>query len=275
MVKPAEATPKRAIWLANLDLFFKTVQTPNVYFYRPNGASNFFDPSVLKEALSKALVPFYPVAGRLRHDDNGRPEIYCNAEGVVFIEAESASSIDDFDDFRPSLELQKLAPIIDCSGAISSHPLCMLQVTYFKCGGVALGVGMLHCVADGISAIHFVNTWCHMALGLDLAIPPFLDRTLLGPRNPPQHSFDHIEYQLPKLSKSQDNGDNFIVSQFKLPKEKVDKLKVMAKEDCNDTINYSTYEVLASHIWKCASTAIGYPDEEEIRLTTATEGRNR
>lgn len=128
MVKPSEETPKHALWNANVDLVVPSMHTPSVYFYRPNGAPNFMDAKVLKQALSKALVPFYPMSGRLRRDDDGRIEIDCNAEGVLFIEAETTDIINDFGDFAPTLELRKLIPTVDYSGGIHTYPLLVLQV---------------------------------------------------------------------------------------------------------------------------------------------------
>lgn len=128
LVKPAEETPRRGLWNANVDLVVPRFHTPSVYFYRPTGALNFFDPNVVKEGLSKALVPFYPMAGRLRRDEDGRIEIDCNAEGVLFVVAETSSVIDDFGDFAPTLELKKLIPSVDYSGGMSTYPLLVLQV---------------------------------------------------------------------------------------------------------------------------------------------------
>ncbi|KAK2978000.1 hypothetical protein RJ640_001184 [Escallonia rubra] len=125
-----------------------------------------------QDALSRALVPFYPVAGRLSRDEDDRIEIDCNGEGVLFVEALSDVVVDDLGDFTPTLELRQLIPAVDCSQGISTYPLLVLQVTYFKCGGVSLGVGMQHHVADGASGVHFINTWSDMARGLDLTIPP-------------------------------------------------------------------------------------------------------
>ena len=130
MVQPAEETPRRGLWNSNVDLVVPRFHTPSVYFYRPTGASNFFDAKVLKEALSKALVPFYPMAGRLRRDEDGRIEIDCNGEGVLFVEAETASVVADFGDFAPTLELKQLIPTVDYSGGISSYPLLVLQVCF-------------------------------------------------------------------------------------------------------------------------------------------------
>ncbi|VVA35312.1 PREDICTED: shikimate [Prunus dulcis] len=283
LVKPAEETPRQVLWMTNLDLVILGNHTPSVYFYRQNQNSvhghhnNFFDPQVLKQALSKALVPFYPLAGRLGMEGNGRGEIDCNAEGALFVVAETGSTIDDFGDLAPTLEFRKLIPAVDYSTGISTYPLLVLQVTYFKCGGVSLGVGLEHRVADGLSGLHFVNTWSDIARGLDLTIPPFIDRTLLRARDPPQPAFDHIEY-LPdppiKTGTKAVGDESATVSIFRLTREQLNILKAKSKEDGN-TINYTTYEMLAGHIWKCASVARELPDDQETKLHIAVDGRSR
>ncbi|GAB4850560.1 hypothetical protein Ancab_029869 [Ancistrocladus abbreviatus] len=280
MVKPAEATPKRSLWNSNVDLVVPSIHTPSVYFYRPNSLPNFFDTNVMKEALSRALVPFYPMAARLKRDEDGRIEIDCNAEGVLFVVAETTSVIDDFGDFAPTLELRKLIPTIDYSQDISSYPLLVLQVTFFKCGGVSLGVGMQHHVADGASGLHFVNTWAEMARGLDLSVPPFIDRTLLRACDPPQPKFPHVEYQpvptlkSPQSLKSQTNTPDTTVSMFKISREQLNTIKAKSKE-AGSTVNYSSYEMLAGHVWRSVCKARSLPDDQETKLYIATDGRSR
>ncbi|KAE7995778.1 hypothetical protein FH972_000546 [Carpinus fangiana] len=126
MVRLARETPKRALWSSSLDLVVTRYHTPSVYFYSPTSAANFFDARVLKEALSKALVPFYPMAGRVRRDEDGRIEIDCNAEGVLFVEAQMV--LRDFGNFAPTLELRKLIPAVEYSKGIESFPLMVVQV---------------------------------------------------------------------------------------------------------------------------------------------------
>ena len=128
MVRPEKETPKRRLWNSNVDLVVPSFHTPSVYFYRPNGSDNFFDAQVVRDALSRVLVPFSPMAGRLARDEDGRIEIDCNGEGVLFVEARTDSSIDDFGDFAPTLELRQLVPAVDYSKGISSNPLLVLQV---------------------------------------------------------------------------------------------------------------------------------------------------
>ncbi|GAB2293680.1 hypothetical protein Dimus_027893 [Dionaea muscipula] len=289
MVKPAEETPRRSLWNSNVDLVVPRMHTPSVYFYRPNGSSDFFDPAVLIDALSRALVPFYPMAGRLQRDEDGRIEINCNAEGVLFVEAETASVVDDFGDFAPTLELRRLIPAVDYSAGISSYPLLVLQVTCFKCGGVSIGVGMQHHVADGASGLHFVNTWSDMARGLNhLTVPPFIDRSLLSARNPPEPKFHHIEYQPPpalritstttpqsqKLPQIGDLDQTTVVSIFHFSRDQLNAIKAKMTEN-GSTVKYSSYEMMAGHVWRCACKARGLRDDQETKLYIATDGRSR
>ncbi|KAL6570275.1 hypothetical protein OROMI_014789 [Orobanche minor] len=301
MVRPAAETPDVSLWNSNVDLVVPNFHTPSVYFYRPTDAADFFDSVVLKAALGHALVPFYPMAGRLKRDEDGRIEIDCNAEGVLFVEAESDGEVDDYGDFAPTLELRRLIPAVDYSQGIAMYPLLVLQgggafllqysyvrgliapnvtleVTYFKCGGVSLGVGMQHHVADGFSGLHFINTWSDMARGLDLAVPPFIDRTLLRARDPPLPQFKHIEYQAPPAMKTDNNNPESTpetsVSIFKLTRDQLNVLKAKSKEDGN-TVVYSSYEMLAGHVWRSTCKARGLPEDQGTKLYIATDGRSR
>ncbi|XXG45746.1 hypothetical protein AAC387_Pa02g0743 [Persea americana] len=92
-IKPAAPTPKHRLWLSDLDLFSPSTHPPIVYFYKPNNpnTTTSFSPDIMKNGLSRTLVHFYPLAGRLRYDESGRLEIDCNEAGVIFYEVESAT----------------------------------------------------------------------------------------------------------------------------------------------------------------------------------------
>ena len=55
MIFPAQDIPKELQWISNLDM-----------------------------ATTAYIIPFYPVAGRLGCEENGRLEIICNAKGVLY-----------------------------------------------------------------------------------------------------------------------------------------------------------------------------------------------
>lgn len=126
-VTPAGDTPRKALRLSPLDLMLANRGlTPVVRFYRRRSTEDvFFDVTRLKTALAKALVDFYPMAGCLRDDADGRLEIDCNNKGTLFLVAQSCLTIDDFSDFKPSPRLRRLfVPHVDGKAYI----VCAIQV---------------------------------------------------------------------------------------------------------------------------------------------------
>ncbi|KAG5244819.1 shikimate O-hydroxycinnamoyltransferase [Salix suchowensis] len=286
IVRPAEDTPRRSLWSSNLDLLVPTVHVPTLYFYKPvNGSSSFFNPRELREALSRALVPFYHMAGRLEKDENDRMSILCNAEGVLFVEAETSSTVDELGGFTPHSEKLQFIPEVDRS-SIFSYPLLLSQATFFKCGGVCLGVGLHHILGDGSSAIHFINSWSEIARGLSLTTPPFIDRTLLGARAPPIPAMHHVEYDPPPTLNTSTSDDQTPETQ-KNPKptraeiltissDQLRTLKNKSRKDiADDAVYYSTFETLAAHIWQCTCKARGVSDDQATKLHIPTDGRSR
>ncbi|XP_008777438.2 putrescine hydroxycinnamoyltransferase 1-like [Phoenix dactylifera] len=268
-VVPSEGTPKKAIWLSNLDVWYRRYYTATVYVYRPNGDPNFFSVEAMKAALGKALVPFYPMAGRLGVDRDGRLEIQCTGEGVLFVVARSKFTLRDFKDSTPSVDVRPLlVPPVE-----SAEPPCillMLQVTFLKCGGVCLGVNMHHSVADGPGSIHFINTFSDIARGVGLTAPPFLNRTLLRPRSPPTVLFDHAEYL------GQPSGDplNAVIPLakpvlLKVSRDQLDSLK------SGNRSGLSTFRALSAHVWRCACKARELHSVRVTRLNISVDARSR
>ncbi|KAI3907184.1 hypothetical protein MKW92_037233 [Papaver armeniacum] len=286
VVKPAKETPKVSLWTSNIDqLFLMHVQS--VYFYkRPltNGSSSscsdddFFNATKLKDGLSKALVIYYPIAGRLKRNelDKGRAEIDCTGEGVIFIEAETDSCIKDLGEFTPTDQLIPLIPNLDSYNDISSYPPLLVQVTHFKCGGVCLSVTVSHTIVDGVCGVNFMNTWSDLCRGIDdIKSVPFFDRTILRARDPPIVSFPHIEHRPPSMN---------IPSPLTLsnPRIAIAKLHISAtqasqlKAKCNeDEFRFSTYEVLAGHIWRCSCKARQLKDDQETMVSIPLDCRSR
>uniref|UniRef100_A0A6N2L7W2 Shikimate O-hydroxycinnamoyltransferase n=1 Tax=Salix viminalis TaxID=40686 RepID=A0A6N2L7W2_SALVM len=279
IVRPSqEDIPQQRLWLSNMDLLHPRYYLPTVYLYKPNGSSDFFEAEVLKEALRKVLVPFYPVAGRLARDENGRVEINCNGEGVLLVVADTDSTTEELGEFMPSMKLRQLIPTVDTNlQDISRNPLLLLQVTSFKCGGVCLGVGWHHTLADGTGALHFINSWATLARGLPITIPPFLDRTILRGRVAPKSIFHHVEYDPPPTMNTDltKNPEPQSLTNLKITLEQIDSLKAKASNVGSET-KYTTYEILTAHIWRSVSKARNFQsNDQKTKLRIAVDGRSR
>ncbi|MCL7026354.1 hypothetical protein MKW94_022067 [Papaver nudicaule] len=278
VVKPAEDTPKVCLWTSNIDqLFLMHVQS--VYFYkRPSsfdGNDKFFDSNVLKDGLSKALVPYYPVAGRLKRDeaDKGRAVIDCNGEGVIFIEAETDSTLEDLkDDFAPTEQLAPLIPNLNDYNDVSSYPPFIVQVTHFKCGGVCLSTTVSHTIVDGVCGINFINKWSDLCRGLDIkSVPLFFDRTVLQARTPPVVSFPHIEHKPPSMDVPL--SPKIAIAKLNISTEQASTLK--SKCNNNGEFKFTTYEVIAGHLWRCSCKARELKDDQETMISMPVDVRSR
>ncbi|KAJ8750713.1 hypothetical protein K2173_015894 [Erythroxylum novogranatense] len=276
IVRPAHDTPETSLWVSNLDLLVPTDHVYTVYFYKANGSSSSFDVQVLKEALSKVLVPFYPVAGRLGRDENGRIQIECNGEGVLLVEAETTSVIDDIGDFTPGLDMLQFVPKLERSDDITSCPLLLAQLTRFGCGGGCIGVGMHHTVVDATAAYQFINSWSDTARGFPLSVPPFIDRSPLVARDPPRPTCHHVEYDPPPASNTSAPQRNHkaVAKILHITTDQLDALKTKFKRD-DGTSKYTTYETLAAHTWRCMCKARELPETQPTRLYIPTDGRSR
>ncbi|EEF33008.1 Anthranilate N-benzoyltransferase protein, putative [Ricinus communis] len=251
VIRPAEDLPSQCLWLSNLDLLHK--------------------------GTMKVLVEFYPVAGRLGKDDNGRLQINCNNEGVLFIEAETDSSMDDLGDVMVNLKIPQLIPTLDFSNGISSFPLFVVQATTFTCGGVSLGIRFHHVLADGSAALYFINTWCDVARGLSINVSPMIDRTILRSQDPPNPKFQHLEFGKPlTLNTNSTKNQTNSIEILKFTPDQLNTLKTKVNSNSKDgRTKYSSYEILTAHIWRCTCRARNLADDQATKLYISVDGRSR
>ncbi|KAH9622546.1 hypothetical protein KSS87_003049, partial [Heliosperma pusillum] len=292
MVKPAKETPQHIIHLSKLDVSFRAPKSHTTVFHiykRPSTSKstpNFDVAENIKNALSQILVPFYPIAGRLALNSNkDRYVIDCNAKGVLFVEAETKHRLDEFDEFVPGAKTRELMiPKCDYKVELSSIPLLMVQVTWFKCGALGVGFAGHHHVADGASNTDFFVKLMRLAGGSSLTVSPVFDRVHLAPREPPcvkfQHSleFDPIVPSLPSHGLSM-SGDQYDTTQslFKLSKQQLQALKqsILSQANTNNGNHITTYAVVAGHIWRCVCKARSIAYDEEVKLYIPVDGRSR
>ncbi|XP_052202155.1 stemmadenine O-acetyltransferase-like [Diospyros lotus] len=198
----------------------------------------------LKESLSKALTPFYPLAGRIQDD---QLSIDCNDEGLYFSEARVNCNLSDF--LRePDLDL--LNHFYPCHPAkiqpyAGIHPV-MIQVNVFDCSGIVLGFCLSHKILDGISTSAFLKGWAACAQGCFESVSPTFDATSLFP---PSDKLPMGSITL--LGRSMVRTGNCITRRFIFNAPAVAALKNKAAIS-SGVRHPSRIEVVSALIWKFA-----------------------
>ncbi|CAD5191646.1 unnamed protein product [Musa acuminata subsp. malaccensis] len=165
-VAPCEETPRGSLGLSFIDrepVFRYVVRSLHVFRHGREPAR------VIREALSKALVKYYPFAGRFADDPDGGGEVRvaCTGEGVWFVEAKTDCSLEDMNHLGPPLVIPEDALLPMPSPELNplDVPL-MMQVTEFAGGGFVVGLIFVHTIADCIGLAQFLNAVAEIARGL-------------------------------------------------------------------------------------------------------------
>ncbi|CAD6337410.1 unnamed protein product [Miscanthus lutarioriparius] len=283
VVVPAEETPAGSIWLSNLDLAARRGYTPTVYFFRPNGDPGFFAADIVKGSLARALVAFYPLAGRFGVDGaTGRVQVDCTGEGAVFMTARCDYALDELmREFVPCREMRDLL-VPPTSAPNPPCALLFVQVTYLRCGGVVLALSMHHSVCDARGAAHFLETWASIARGDDVdanananaPVRPCFDYRLLAARPGPARAvlYDHPEYKTEPEPAVVDAcagaSDDYASAIIVMTKAQVGALKARCP-------GASTFRAVVALVWQCVCRARALPPEAETRLYSMIDMRSR
>ncbi|CAL1389156.1 unnamed protein product [Linum trigynum] len=278
LVTPADETQKGFYFLSNLDQNIAVI-VRTIYCFHSENRGNEDAIDVIKDALSKVLVHYYPLAGRLTLSPEMKLIVDCTAEGAVFVEAESDCHVSQIGDItKPDpVTLGKLVYDIPGAQNILQIPPLVAQVTRFKCGGFVLGLCMNHCMFDGIGAMEFVNSWGETARGLPLNVPPFMDRTILKARVPPQIENPHHEFaEIEDISNATRlyEEEEMLYRSFCFDPEKLQRVKARALQD-GSLPKCTTFEALSAFVWKSRTQSLKLLPDQETKLLFAVDGRGK
>lgn len=285
-VIPNESTPNGSLWLSDNDQVVRLSHASTIYIYKANPKIGAIER--MRDSLSKMLVHYYPVAGRLRWKEGGRLELDCNAKGVTLLEAQSTKTLAEYEDFSPKETIKDLIPMVDYTQPIEELPLLLVQLTRFygTDQGVAIGVSLSHPLADGLACVRFINTWAKVARGdileFDELFPVLYRSILKSPHPSSAPRFDHPELKpLPLMLGSSNNiaeqEKKTTVVTLKLTSEQVQKLKNKANDQSQKEGSrpYSTYEAIVAYIWRCASKARQLDNLQPTLVRFIVDIRNR
>lgn len=169
-VKPSSPTPqsRKHYKLSSLDQVMDDLLMSLAFFYPKKSFRNYSRMAInelLETSLSKTLTYYYPFAGRLT-DDN----IYvdCNDSGVQLLEVEIQGLMCEIVEDDRTRDL--VFPLEMYSYDSSSCHL-IIQINYFQCGGIGIGICMSHKFGDGTTLSSFLLDWAGIARGTP-DVPP-------------------------------------------------------------------------------------------------------
>ncbi|KAI3449126.1 hypothetical protein Pfo_005791 [Paulownia fortunei] len=252
IIKPTSETPDhlKKLKLSYLDQLVPPVYIPLVVFYKADEvrgltSSNHVQISQhLKQSLSNTLTSFYPLAGRI--EDNF--VVDCNDAGVEFIDARVHVQLMDAIQEPNMEELKQYLPVDPPTAGVlgegtSTKTLFLVQITFFDCGGIAVGMCFPHQIADCTSIMAFVNAWAATCRGEAEKVSRFsFDLASYFPaRDFPGSGF--WEFSL--------SNDKFMTKRFVFDKEKLSALKQAATSYSGSTVkDPSRVELVSAFIWK-------------------------
>ncbi|GLT92941.1 hypothetical protein SLE2022_107510 [Rubroshorea leprosula] len=284
MITPSDPTPSCVLSLSALDsqLFLRfTIEYLLVYRAQPG-----LDPCAvtarIKAALGKALVPYYPLAGRVRAKPDGSSlEVLCRAQGAVFVEAVcDDQSISDFERAPRYVSQWRKLLLFQVADVLQGDPPLVVQLTWLKDGNATLGVGMSHCICDGVGSVEFLNSFSELAKLGETKQKPVWDRHLLNPSPVKPPRLIHPEFnRVPDLCSFSARFSNerlLTPTSITFEKRSLNELKKLALLTTRlSESSLTSFEVLSAHIWRSWARSLNPPQNQILKLLFSINVRDR
>ncbi|KAG6400079.1 hypothetical protein SASPL_141567 [Salvia splendens] len=192
IVKPSSPTPlaSKIHKLSFIDQMQSPEYIPFIFLYENNRSTSKQEISKrLRQSLSETLTIFYPIAGTVVQNSH----VDCDDTGAEFVEARVHAPLSHFTQ-NPNFEelVMQLFPTADGTETRNLS----VKISFFECGGFAVGLFLSHKLVDGSSAAAFIRAWgktcCREASGIihrsrgqtHLSVHPSFDMAL---HFPPSH----------------------------------------------------------------------------------------
>ncbi|KAL8259720.1 hypothetical protein R6Q59_027673 [Mikania micrantha] len=279
LIGPAKPTPRELKPFSDIDdQEGLRGHIPVINVYRNDSKMKTKNPAtVIREALAKVLVFYYPFAGRLKEGPGRKLMVDCSGEGVLFIEAEADMTLMQFGDalHPPFPCLEELLFDVPGSSGIFDSPLLLIQVTRMLCGGFIFAIRLNHTISDAQGLVQFMTALGEIAQGATApSTLPVWRRELLFARDPPRVTCTHHEYdQLTETDKDKIFASNNMTQKtFFFGSSEVSTLRRFVPPHLK---NCSTFDVIIASIWRCRTTALQLDPEDETRMICLVSARSK
>ncbi|KAJ4724426.1 Benzyl alcohol O-benzoyltransferase [Melia azedarach] len=214
---------------------------------------------VIREALSKALVFYYPLAGRLQEGPGKKLMVDCNGEGVLFIEADANVTLEQLgDEIKPPFPYWEEV---------------MYEVTRLTCGGFILASLFNHTMLDGVSFVVFLKSLAEFARGADSpSLMPIWEQKILSARDPPRITCTHHEYEKVNESKTQSDVEPMEHKSIYFGPKEISALWSNVPPHLR---NFTTFELLTACIWRCRTAALKLDPDQVVRVSCVANMRGK
>lgn len=139
------------------DQLLKNLPVPVCFFYK-----NSIDQQTLIESFKTVLNDFPVFAGILK-SVNGQLNIECNNQGVPFCVEKNSHALNQIIEDLPKLNNNSFINTFDAKKAIANQtPILTIKLTYFACGGMAIGVCWHHAIGDMHTFMQLMKAWSNV-----------------------------------------------------------------------------------------------------------------
>ncbi|XP_071703738.1 benzyl alcohol O-benzoyltransferase-like [Rutidosis leptorrhynchoides] len=278
LIVPAKPTPRELKPLSDLDDsqgLRRQMWLIHIYRGHHQKMIDKINPAtVIRKALGKLLVFYYPFAGRLKEGPKNKLMVDCSGQGVLFVEADADVTFEQF-----GYPLLPPFPCIDeflydpeeSSGIVDS-PLLVIQVTRLLCGGFVFALRVNHTMSDATGILQFTIALGEIARGASTpSTMPVWQRELLSARYPPRvtcthHAFDQVVDAPNKVIPN----DGVAYKSFFFGPNELSTLRGLAPAHLK---NCSTFDLLTAYLWRCRTIALQPDPKDDMRIIFAIDAR--
>ncbi|KAK9061069.1 hypothetical protein SSX86_018249 [Deinandra increscens subsp. villosa] len=297
LVPPSDPTNPHILKLSAIDSqLFLRFTIEYLLIYRPihfNAVDRQVITSRVKAALARALVPYYPLAGRVRaRADGSCLEVVCRGQGAAFLEATADNfTVSDFEHAPRYVTEWRRLLALEVTDVLKGAPPLVVQLTWLSDGAAALGVGFSHCICDGVGSVEFLNLFADLATGRRSAATAgfkprpvwqrhVLDPTPFKPEPNLSTTTHHAEFNrvtdrckfMTRFGPDQLSPTSVTFEEWKLNEL---KSSVTRTSRLRTLPSFTTFEALSAHIWRTWARALNFPPSQTLKLLFSIDIRHR